>query len=140
MNEKYVTDLEHSRKLVAAGWTKETEFYHRVFICEGAINTFLIEDLEWQKEHDSHPVRTSYFFAPLTDELLEEFSITVRLERCKGRSYAWLDTGTVMDDKILPNALADLWIWWKERGTDTKLEYFKAESVSDPGKFRGDKP
>ena len=106
MNPKYCTDLEHSRKLVAAGWTKETEFWW------ANVGTF--EEPLWKLRQSSCYIES--FSAPLTDELLEElpdgeYGIT----KYTG-SVEIIHSQCIFEGSML-NALADLWCWWKEKET-----------------------
>ena len=104
MNEKYVTDLEHSRKLVAAGWTRRTCW----------VRTWQ-DIVTWYPDEDSPAVKklgTEFWPAPLTDELLEELKELTSIVIFSGDGIS-IEGGRREFKGTPPNALADLWCWWK---------------------------
>ena len=119
MNEKYVTDIKHSRKLVAAGWKRETKFWWRVPFTEDERDITLTT----KEDHVECECECGIFFpAPLTDELLEElpdfiptpFSKYKKLNKAfPGGSYAGWWRKAITENESLPNTLSDLYCWWK---------------------------
>ncbi len=104
MNEKYVTDLEHSRKLVEAGWKRETEYRW----VETGIGVAL-----WETKYVRSPFVS--FPAPLTDELLKELPNHTQIVKDGNVYYVFIWPGSNNAPRLtnLPNALADLCCWWK---------------------------
>ncbi len=115
MNPKYVTDIEHSKKLIASGWCKSTEWHWH---------------LGMDKEYHLVEREKCLLFvlkspAPLTDELLEEMPFNIELEKPENGNYhiivlpqlliPYYSTRYSMDPSTLPNALADLYCWWMRR-------------------------
>ena len=122
MNLKYVTDLEHSRKLVAAGWMKETETWWYLYPDKILLWT-ADEVIRWMRgaKIENVIIGKKFFPAPLTDELLEELPEGVRIQKAilSKEYFIWIpdEVGSVEKrsfnkDKSLPNALADLWCRW----------------------------
>ncbi|MDP2218507.1 MAG: hypothetical protein Q8J68_14615 [Methanolobus sp.] len=123
MNPKYVCDLKHSYELFAVGWSKETKLWW----------IYSKRKYKWELRSKTldmvnRPERWSIFSAPLTDELLEELPAGTMLQKHKGMIEVGL--GILLTpgiyDESLPNALADLWCWWKEREEGTKKETWNA--------------
>ena len=105
MNPKYVTDVIHSRKLAAMGWARETEFYWEYLRRQ---DIWILIQLDGETGRKKVP-------APLTDELLGELPENVVVMHDGVAMMNWPAKSTKTIKGTPPNALADLWCWWKER-------------------------
>lgn len=133
MNLTHVTSLEMSKKLVENGWTKETEFLwvvHKEVAEPDYANCIHLSPAD-SEIRDYYPVESwEYFKAPLATEILEELpehlekveflsisKITIGLEQVFRVTYE--ENEFISLDKTsdsLPNALAEMWIYLKQKG------------------------
>lgn len=121
--KEYVTSLEVSKKLVEAGWKKETNFWWRNFwYLENAgyiasADFFIeygFEDLLSEMDKDTIAKNSfKQYPALLVSELLEELKNDI-LERWM--EYKNVSVEVVIDLFRSSDRLAECWLWAKEKG------------------------
>jgi len=124
--EKYVVSLKLAKKLIEAGYKKETQFYwYEIKVSKGIddnnpITIYRVSDCYWDNDYE---VSKKICSAPLTDELLKELpkkikDALLKIE-CDKQWLIFYDIDNTIDkiktwsmDNKLPNAIAKLLIWY----------------------------